>query len=116
MVIKPPMLGMREQQKGPLAAMPSAPAVVPPFAVSKAGLYDEAMVRSGSAEGVSPRLNRLRALTSFCRLAQKPSKTFMPRSSEVETVKVHYLVPHRYKVLHELFLAILTCVDFSQGP
>jgi len=41
---------MREQQKGPLAAMPSAPAVVPPFAVSKAGLYDEAMVRSGSAE------------------------------------------------------------------
>ena len=26
---------------------------------------------------------------------QKPSKTFMLRSGEVEAVKVHYLVPHR---------------------
>jgi hypothetical protein len=36
----------------------------------------------------------------------------MLRSGEVEAVKVHYLVPHRYKVVQELFLGVLTSVDF----
>jgi hypothetical protein len=40
----------------------------------------------------------------------------MLRSSEVETVKVHDFVPHRYKVAQELFLGVLTSVDFGQGP
>ena len=35
---------------------------------------------------------------------------------EVEPVKVHYLVPRRYKVVHELLLGVLTCVNFRQGP
>jgi hypothetical protein len=35
---------------------------------------------------------------------QKPSKTFMLRSGEVETVKVHDFVPHHYKVVQELLL------------
>ena len=47
---------------------------------------------------------------------QKPSKTFMLRSGEVETVKVHDLVPRRYKVVQELLLGVLTSVDFRQGP
>ena len=46
----------------------------------------------------------------------EPSKTFMLRSGEVETVKVHDFVPHRYKVVHELLLGVLTSVDFRQGP
>jgi hypothetical protein len=46
---------------------------------------------------------------------QKPSKTLMLRSSEVEAVKVHYLVPHRYKVVQKLLLGVLTSVDFRQG-
>jgi hypothetical protein len=44
----------------------------------------------------------------FSPLCQKPSKTFMPRSGEVETVKVHDFVPHRYKVVQELLLGVLT--------
>ncbi len=40
----------------------------------------------------------------------------MLRSGEVEAVKVHYLVPYCYKVLHELLLGVLTSVDFRQGP
>ena len=40
----------------------------------------------------------------------------MLRSGEVEAVKVHYLVPHRYKVVQELLLRVLTSVDFRQGP
>ena len=40
----------------------------------------------------------------------------MLRSNEVEAVKVHYLVPHRYKVVQELLLGVLTSVDFRQGP
>jgi len=47
---------------------------------------------------------------------QKPSKKFMLRSGEVETVKVHYFVPHRYKVVQELLLRVLTSIDFRQGP
>ena len=40
----------------------------------------------------------------------------MLRSDEVEAVQVHYLVPHRYKVVQELLLGVLTSVDFRQGP
>ena len=40
----------------------------------------------------------------------------MLRSGEVEAVKVHYLVPHRYKVVQELLLRVHTSVDFRQGP
>jgi hypothetical protein len=47
---------------------------------------------------------------------QKPSKTFMLRSGKVESVKVHDFVPHRYKVVKEFLLGILTSVDFRQGP
>jgi hypothetical protein len=43
---------------------------------------------------------------------QKPSKMFILRSGEVEAVKVHYLVPHRYKVVQELVLRVLTSIDF----
>ena len=46
----------------------------------------------------------------------KPSKTFMLRSGEVETVKVHDFVPHRYKVILEQLQGVLTSVDFRQGP
>jgi len=47
---------------------------------------------------------------------QKPLKMFMLRSGEVEAVKVHYLVPCRYKVVQELLLGILTSIDFRDGP
>jgi hypothetical protein len=43
---------------------------------------------------------------------QKPSKTFLPISGEVEAIKVHYLVPHRYEAVHKLLLGILTPIDF----
>ena len=46
----------------------------------------------------------------------KPSNIFMLRSGEVEAVKVHYLVPHCYKVVQELFLRVRTSIDFRQGP
>ena len=38
----------------------------------------------------------------------KPARTFKRRSSEVEAVKVHYIVPHRHKVVQELFVGVLT--------
>jgi hypothetical protein len=34
----------------------------------------------------------------------------------VETAKVHDFIPHRYKVVQELLLGVLTCIDFRQGP
>ena len=34
---------------------------------------------------------------------------------EVETVKVHNFVPHRYEVAQELLLGVLTCVDFRKS-
>ena len=40
----------------------------------------------------------------------------MLRSGEVETIKVHDFVPHRYKVAQELLPGVLTSVDFRQGP
>ncbi len=42
--------------------------------------------------------------------------TFMLRSGEVEAVQVHYLIPHRDKVVPEFLLGVLTAVDFRQGP
>ena len=45
----------------------------------------------------------------------KPAR-FKRRSNEVEAVKVHYLVPHRYKVVQEFLLGVLTSIDFRQGP
>ena len=41
---------------------------------------------------------------------------FFLRSGEGKAVKVHYLVPHRYKVVQELLLGVFTSVDFRQGP
>jgi hypothetical protein len=62
------------------------------------------------------RWNRLFADSFFVSLSRKHSKTFVPRSSEVETVKLHDFVPGRYKVLHELLPGVLASVDFRQGP
>jgi hypothetical protein len=39
----------------------------------------------------------------------------MLRFSEVETVKIHDFVPGRDKVVQELFLRVVTSVDFCQG-
>ena len=39
----------------------------------------------------------------------------MLRSGKVEAVKVHYLVPRRYKVVQKLLLGVFTSVDFGQG-
>jgi hypothetical protein len=47
---------------------------------------------------------------------QKPSQRFGLPSGQVEAVEVHDLVPHRYKVVQELLLRVLTSVDFRQGP
>ena len=40
----------------------------------------------------------------------------MLRSGEVEAVKVHYLVPHRCKVVQKLLLGVFTTIDFRDGP
>ena len=37
-------------------------------------------------------------------------------SSQVETIQVHHLVPHRHKVVHELLLGVRTGIDFRQRP
>jgi len=47
---------------------------------------------------------------------QKPSKRFMLRSGEVETVKVHDFVPGRHEVLDKLLLRIRASVDLGQSP
>ena len=44
------------------------------------------------------------------------SKMFMLRSGEVESVKVHHLIPDCYKVMDKLHLCVRTCVDFRQSP
>src|SRR5258708_6259058 len=46
---------------------------------------------------------------------QRPSKTFLPRSGEVEAIEVHHLVPGRGEVVDELLLRVGASVDFSQG-
>ena len=33
-------------------------------------------------------------------------------SSEVEAVKVHYLIPRRHEVVQELLPGVIACVDF----
>jgi hypothetical protein len=61
------------------------------------------------------RCNRLLADRFFTALSEAIEK-FMLRSGDVETVKIHYFVPHHYKVVHELLLGVRTCVDFRQSP
>jgi len=43
------------------------------------------------------------------------SDAYLPRSDEIETIKVHHLGPGSHKVLHELLLRIAAAVDFSQS-
>ena len=38
------------------------------------------------------------------------------RSGELKAVKVHYFVPHCYKIVHKLREGVLASVDFRQGP
>jgi len=40
----------------------------------------------------------------------------MLRSTEIKSVKIHYLVPHGHKVINELLMGILTSMGFRQGP
>src|SRR5262245_42149379 len=46
---------------------------------------------------------------------QKPSRTLMLRSGEVEAIKVHHFVPGRDEVVDKLLPRVGTSVDFSQG-
>ena len=54
--------------------------------------------------------------TVFSPPCQKPSKAFMRRSGEVETVKVHHLGPGRHEVLDKLLLRVRASVDLGQSP
>src|SRR3970040_1705171 len=77
-------------------------------------LYCDAQ-RSGSAAApCAVRGNRL--LADRCCRPVKPSKTFMPRSGEVEAVQVHHLGPRRHEVLDEHLLRIRARVDLGEGP
>ena len=40
----------------------------------------------------------------------------MPRSGEIEAVKIHYLIPSCYKILNELLLGIITCIYLCYSP
>ena len=40
---------------------------------------------------------------------------FFLRLGEFEAVKIHYLVPRRYEVMHELLLGVLTSINLCQG-
>jgi len=40
----------------------------------------------------------------------------MLRLGDVESVKVHHLVPRRHKVVQEFLLSVLTSVNFRQCP
>ena len=55
------------------------------------------------------------AKSFVCRIWVYFVSLLLLRSGEVEAVKVHYLVPRRYKVVQELLLGVLTSVDFRQG-
>ena len=61
------------------------------------------------------RWNRLLA-DPFLAPSQKPSKTFILRSGEVEAVGVHHLSPRRYEVLHKLLLRVRASIDLGQSP
>ena len=52
-----------------------------------------------------PRLRLSRVILQAC----------FPRLRKVETIKVHHLVPGRYKVMDKLLLRVRTSVDFGQG-
>ena len=41
---------------------------------------------------------------------------YLPGLRKVETIKVHHLVPSRYKVMDKLLLRVRTSVDFGEGP
>lgn len=43
-------------------------------------------------------------------------KAYPLRSRKVEAIKVHDLVPGRYKVMDKHLLRVRTSIDFSQGP
>ena len=47
---------------------------------------------------------------------QKPLKTFMLRSGEVEAIQVHDLGPGRHEVLDKLLLRVRASIDLGQGP
>src|SRR5512136_2708548 len=51
-----------------------------------------------------------------CISIQKPLKTFMLRSGEVEAIKVHHLGPGRHEVLNKLLLRVRASVDLGQSP
>ena len=56
---------------------------------------------------------------SECQVEIEPRKTcwfIFARLRNVETIKVHHLVPGPYKVVDELLLRVRTSVDFGQGP
>ena len=59
----------------------------------------------------------VKAAASFVSKDKKEAlETFMLRSGKVESVEVHDFVPHRYKVVKEFLLGVVTSVDFRQGP
>ena len=64
------------------------------------------------AGGAIPPPTRLTVVSPPC---QKPSKTLMLRSGEVETVEVHDFVPRRDEVVQELLVGVLASIDFRQG-
>src|SRR5258706_3326838 len=45
----------------------------------------------------------------------KPSTTFLQRSGEIETVRVHHLGPRRHEVLYELLLRVSAPIDLREG-
>ena len=47
---------------------------------------------------------------------QKPLKTFMLRSGEIEAIKVHHLGPGHHEVLDKLLLPVRASVDLGQSP
>ena len=50
-----------------------------------------------------------------CQVEEDQHKTFKGYrlgSRKVEAIKVHHLVPSRYKVMDKLLLRVRTCIDF----
>ena len=70
-------------------------------------------IRSAELTG----LDLVRHKPSQVKVAQhKPFKAPPPRSHEVEAIKVHHLVPGRYKIMDELLLRVRTAIGFNQSP
>lgn len=61
-------------------------------------------VYSGSAMEINHSLNRLMLTYLFLIPFQEIPKMSILQSGEIEPVKIHYLVPGRYKVLYEFSL------------